>query len=438
MNNFKGFIHEYFEKNKQIILSEIKDLVSIPSVNDGNYGGAVKTVLEKGAALAEKYGYTTEIHEKYVVARFGNGTKKVGVFAHLDVVPVEEADWTVTKPFEMLEKDGFLFGRGVDDNKQAAVFACHYPEIIKQSGMPFDAQLVLYLGGNEEQGMDDIEEFAKKEQMPDISVVPDNAFPVCVGEKTLIGVELTAKTPFETIENICGGAAFNIMLGKIESVLKNGEKESAEGLSAHAAYPEGSVNAGGVLYGKLMENPSVSENDKKILSAAKSFTEKYYGEVFGFEGEEEGFGKNTCVNGIVKTVDGRLSLNFDIRCGAETDSDEVLEKVKAKAEEKGFEMKIIRNEKGFKNPVTPLVEKLVAIYKESSGKEKDSYYFSGGGTYARKLKNAYSVGTSVPLGENPGLPEGHGGAHQPDECISVKGMFMGAEIVFEMVMEASK
>lgn len=438
MENLRDFVKGYFEDNKQIILDEIAQLVSIPSVNEGSYDGNIKKVLEAGGALAEKYGYNVEIKEKYVVAKFGTGAKKVGIFAHLDVVPVEASDWQVTEPFKMLEKDGFLFGRGVEDNKQAAVFACHFPDMIKQSGIPFDAQLVLYLGGNEETGMDDIEEFAKTEQMPDISIVPDNAFPVCVGEKTLIGVDLVAKTPFDSIENIEGGAASNIMLGKIEAMLKNGGKVSAEGLSAHAAYPEGSVNAGAVLYGKLMENPAVSENDKKILAVAKMFTEKYYGEVFGFEGEEEGFGKNTGVNGIVKTVDGKLSLNFDIRCGVETDSDELLEKVREKAEENGFELVVSRNNKGFKNPVTPLVEKFVEIYCKVSGIEKASLYFSGGGTYARKLKNAYSVGTSVPLGEENGLPAGHGGAHQPDECISVKGMFMGAEIVFEMVIEASK
>ncbi len=438
MESFKAFVRGYMDENKAVILSEIKELVSIPSVNSGSYDGHIKTVLEKGAALAEKYGYTAEIKEKYVVAKFGNGKRKVGVFAHLDVVPVEASDWLVTAPFEMVEKDGFLFGRGVDDNKQAAVFACHYPEIIKKSGIPFDAQLVLYLGGNEETGMDDLEDFVKHEQMPDISIVPDNAFPVCVGEKTLIGIELIAKNSFESIEKISGGSATNIMLGKIEGVLKNGEKISAEGLSAHAAYPEGSINAGAVLYSKLCERDDVSENDKEILSVAKAFSEKYYGEVFGFEAEEEGFGKNTCVNGVVKTVEGKLSLNFDIRCGSETNPDDVIDKVGKKANENGFDIKIIKKDKGFKNAVTPFVENLLEIYKDYSGDEKANYYFSGGGTYARKLKNAFSVGTSVSLGEEHGLPAGHGGAHQPDECISVKGMFLGAEIVLNMVIEAAK
>ena len=438
MEDFNKFVHEYFAQNKQVILDEIAELVSIPSVNAGSFDGNIKKVLEAGGALAEKYGYTVDVKEKYVIAKYGSGAKKIGIFTHLDVVPATESDWMVTHPFKMVEKDGFLFGRGVEDDKQAAVFACHYPEIIKQSGIPFDAQLVLYLGGNEESGMDDIEEFAKNEQMPDISIVPDNAFPVCVGEKTLIGVELVAKNIFETIEKIEGGAAFNIMLGKAKAVLKNGETLSGEGLSAHAAYPEGSVNAGSILYGKLLENPFVSENDKKILSTAKTFTEKYYGEVFGFEGEEEGFGKNTCVNGIVKTVDGRLSLNFDIRCGAETNSEYVLEKIRAKAKASGFEMKVVRNDRGFKNTITPLVEKFVEAYRRVSGSVNENFYYSGGGTYARKIKNAYSVGTWIPVGEKNGLPAGHGGAHQPDECISVKGMFLGAEIVFKMVIAASE
>lgn len=433
----KNFINEYFVQNKDIILDEIKELVRIPSINSGNYDGDICNVLEKGAALAEKYGYNAVKKEKYVVAKYGTGTKKIGIFAHLDVVPVEESDWIVTTPFEMVEKDGFIFGRGVDDDKQAAVFACHLPDIIKKAGIPVNAEIILFLGGNEETGMDDIEEFVKNERMPDISLVPDNAFPVCVGEKTLISLELCASKSFETIRNIKGGAATNIMLGKAEAVLKNGETVGASGISSHAAHPEGSINAGAELYKKLIERDDVSQNDKKILNTAKKFTEKYYGEVFGFEAEQEGFGKNTCVNGIVKTVEGKLTLRFDIRCGSETKATDIIDSVEKTALANDFEVQNINCNEGFENPITPLVEKWQNIYHNISGKN-DSFYYSGGGTYARKLKNAYSIGTSVNLNENHGLPAGHGGAHQPDECISVKGMFLGAEIMTEMVIEALK
>jgi acetylornithine deacetylase/succinyl-diaminopimelate desuccinylase-like protein len=56
-----------------------------------------------------------------LVTRYkGNGTKRpLLLIAHVDVVPVEGQPWTVP-PFRLTEKDGFLWGRGVNDDKGMA------------------------------------------------------------------------------------------------------------------------------------------------------------------------------------------------------------------------------------------------------------------------------------------------------------------------------
>jgi acetylornithine deacetylase/succinyl-diaminopimelate desuccinylase-like protein len=56
-----------------------------------------------------------------LVARLkGSGAKKpLLLMAHVDVVPVEGQPWTVP-PFRVTEKDGFLYGRGVSDDKGMA------------------------------------------------------------------------------------------------------------------------------------------------------------------------------------------------------------------------------------------------------------------------------------------------------------------------------
>ncbi len=53
-----------------------------------------------------------------LVARYkGTGAKRpLLLIAHVDVVPVEGQPWTVP-PFQVTEKDGFLWGRGVNDDK---------------------------------------------------------------------------------------------------------------------------------------------------------------------------------------------------------------------------------------------------------------------------------------------------------------------------------
>jgi acetylornithine deacetylase/succinyl-diaminopimelate desuccinylase-like protein len=56
-----------------------------------------------------------------LVARLkGSGAKRpLLLMAHIDVVPVEGQPWTVP-PFKLTEKDGFLYGRGVNDDKGMA------------------------------------------------------------------------------------------------------------------------------------------------------------------------------------------------------------------------------------------------------------------------------------------------------------------------------
>jgi acetylornithine deacetylase/succinyl-diaminopimelate desuccinylase-like protein len=56
-----------------------------------------------------------------LVARYkGTGAKRpLLLIAHIDVVPVEGQPWSVP-PFQVTEKDGFLWGRGVNDDKGMA------------------------------------------------------------------------------------------------------------------------------------------------------------------------------------------------------------------------------------------------------------------------------------------------------------------------------
>ncbi len=56
-------------------------------------------------------------------------SRRVWVMAHLDVVPVGDPKLWNTDPWKVIEKDGRLYGRGVEDNQQglcSAVFAALY------------------------------------------------------------------------------------------------------------------------------------------------------------------------------------------------------------------------------------------------------------------------------------------------------------------------
>ena len=84
----------------------------------------------------------------------GSGAKKpLLLLAHVDVVPVEGQPWTVP-PFQPTEKDGYLYARGVSDDKfMASAFAAIALEQAR-SRAPLARDLIVALTAAEETGGD--------------------------------------------------------------------------------------------------------------------------------------------------------------------------------------------------------------------------------------------------------------------------------------------
>jgi len=80
------------------------------------------------------------------------------VMAHLDVVPAVTESWD-TNPYRMVEKDGFLYGRGTSDNKGGAAALITTFIRLKTEGVVPDNDIIMLLTGDEETEMDSIEYF---------------------------------------------------------------------------------------------------------------------------------------------------------------------------------------------------------------------------------------------------------------------------------------
>ncbi len=86
-----------------------------------------------------------------LVARLhGTGARKpILLLAHLDVVEAKREDWSVD-PFKLLEQDGYLYGRGVwDDKFMAAVFVANLIRY-KQEGFRPNRDIIIALETDEE------------------------------------------------------------------------------------------------------------------------------------------------------------------------------------------------------------------------------------------------------------------------------------------------
>jgi len=88
-----------------------------------------------------------------MVARFrGSGAHKpILLIGHLDVVEAHRQDWT-TDPFQLVEKDGYFYGRGTQDMKDGdAILVADFIRL-KQEGYKPDRDLILALTADEEGG----------------------------------------------------------------------------------------------------------------------------------------------------------------------------------------------------------------------------------------------------------------------------------------------
>ncbi|MBQ2710040.1 MAG: M20/M25/M40 family metallo-hydrolase, partial [Clostridia bacterium] len=336
---YRQQIHDDLAAHRGEIVALMKKLVRIPSVRGeaapgAPFGQACRDALEFVKSLAEAEGLTTTLDAEggYLLAEYGEGTRSLGLFAHADVVPVGD-DWMYTALFEPLEKDGFLIGRGVIDDKAAIAVALLCVKLLRELSIPFHSRLVLFTGANEESGMQDIKNYLAAHRPPDFSLVCDTAFPLYYGNKGRILFTAASGMLSDAFRAFTGGSGGTV-IGAAEARLAPDaamldwlkSRETADltvsaedgeillravGIARHSALPEGSRNAAGMLTSLLAECPLLPESDRAILRFAAAITAAYDGSALGIASDDPPFGRLTCVCTACRLQEHRLTLDFN-------------------------------------------------------------------------------------------------------------------------------
>ena len=462
-------IRKYFEEHKSEIITCMKKLVEIPSVKsegteDAPFGKHCAEALRCVRKMHIDSGFETELYNKegYLLSYYRGGDKKrIGLFAHSDVVPGGDG-WIYTEPYKFLEKDGFLFGRGVEDNISGIMVSLFAARAIKDLKLPFDSTLILFTGSNEESGMEDIKAYIKNHSCPDLSLVPDVGFPVCRGEAGICHIWAESPRCADYLENFSGGSAFNVILGKARAGLKYEEKifESllskapseveinhendkiiidATGISKHVCAPEGSRNAAYYIFNLLSACEYIEEGEREIFKNAAKLLKTPFGDGMGIKDSDDDFGRLSCGNGMIRFEEGRLKLSFDIRYGCSYSAKDIEACVFTALDKIGWKMNLDSNSEGYLYSASdPFIAAVEEAYRKCTGDIKERAFVTKGGTYARNIKNSVPVG-SVCFRKHPfDLPEGHGGVHQADECISIEGLIDAMVIITEMIIACDK
>lgn len=133
--------------------------------------------------------------QNLLVRLHGTGAKKpVLILCHIDVVPAKREDWT-TDPFQLVEKDGYFYGRGTQDMKgNDAILVADFLRL-KREGYKPDRDLILALTAGEESGVDNGADWLMKNrpELKDVAfVVNPDAGGVYTRSGKAVDVEIEA------------------------------------------------------------------------------------------------------------------------------------------------------------------------------------------------------------------------------------------------------
>lgn len=444
------------------IVKDLAALVAIPSVakpQEGPYpfGDDCARAIDTVLAMAEGYGLKTKNVGYYAGhAEYGEGDGNAVVMAHVDVVPAgdpaaERFGWD-TDPFTLTIDGDRAIGRGVADDKGAAIVALHCLRALKDAGVKGRRKLRVIFGSGEEIGMADMAHYFAQEQLPDLGFTPDSCYGICHCEKGIMNFKVTGKNDSPVIVSFQSGTVVNAVPAKAECELRctkeeleaveaaaksapieikvtpteTGAKLLAIGKAAHAAMPEGGKNAASYLIDTLAKGFGA----EKLGSFFRFIQEKIGltsdGSGLSIKMSDEPSGPLTFNVGLVKVEDGACSLTVDIRYPATKDGKAIAETIqKGVAPYAGLSFTLLSDAAPLYLPKeSKLITLLSDAYKDVTG-EDCTVFSMGGGTYARQMH-----GAGVAFGPAfPDQPDSH--EHDVNEQIELSRFKTHAMICLE-------
>ena len=430
-----------------ISLVNIKSVQSDP-VGDYPFGEGAARVIEKGIEYGEKYGYKTENDGYYTLSflRSGATARELGIMGHVDVVP--EGDGWKYEPYNAVEAHGHIVGRGSSDDKGPCVAALYALRALDAFDIKLNHTVRLIWGANEETGMEDVKHFAATHEVPEYTLVCDSAYPVCYGEKGIITADLTYDIGDSELLDFHGGEASNSVPDSAYVILKmdeadvikalagqaveisaapGGVKIFTRGIAGHAGHPEGSVNAIGKLAAIVTEAKLLSGKAREAVAIIAKILADFKGAGLDIEFEDEVSGYTTHVGGMISLKGGILRQNVNIRYSVTADSDDLHARMEKAVAGYGFSLENFDNSPARWSELNdPRVQLLLETAREFISPDMEAYTMAGG-THARYLPNAIPFGAGIMHPKNP-PPVKFGGAHGPDEGVSIESLLLTVKI----------
>ncbi len=447
-------IDAFIAANQEAILTDIASLIAIDSVQtapapNAPFGLGAKAALEETLAIAARLGLATKNCEDYIgyaslATENSDAEKYLATICHVDVVPVGNG-WD-SNPFEMQLRDGWMIGRGVADDK-APMIACLYAlKFLQDEGVALRYPIRALVGTNEETGMEDVAYYLKNYPAPVFCFTPDAEFPVCNGEKGHFHGSLTSiPSASDRIIAFTGGVAVNAVPDRASALVmadisalpsaehitltaENGDvRVSAQGKAGHAAMPQGTRNAIGLVVNYLLANDLCSAAERDYLSALALLHAGHDGAALQIASADEPFGPLTIIGGTIATEDGVITQTMDCRYPTSTSGKQIEAGITAAIAPFAAGVCLTHCSAGdpfYISADTPAIRACIDTFNEVTGQNATPFTM-GGGTYAKHFPYAVSFG---PEHADTVLPEFGGPMHGANEAAPVDKLLEALKI----------
>ena len=441
-------IDAFIEANRAQLLDDIAALVAVNSVESAPaegapFGAGARKALDTTLAIAERMGLAVHNCEGYIGYAELPGAdpdKYLATICHVDVVPAGEG-WAGS-PFEMRRQDGWIIGRGVMDDKGPMVVTLYALKFLQEMGAQLRYPIRALAGTNEETGMKDVEYYLAHNKAPVFCFTPDAEFPVCNGEKGHFHGKLVSPVCGGVIRAFEGGVANNAVPDRASALvavemagLKNAPGITLEpengcvrvrgwGKAGHAASPEGTVNAIGLVADYLLANGLCNEAERAYLEALHKLHSSTAGAGLGIASADGPFGPLTIIGGRIYMQDGRMVQTMDSRYPTSTNGDAIAAGIRASIGSGAALEDVDSADPFYIGADTPAIRACIDTYNEVTGKDEKPFTM-GGGTYARHFPYAVSFG---PESHDLVLPAFGGPMHGANESAPVDALLQSVKI----------
>ncbi len=415
-------INALIEGYREEFVRTLQEWVRIPSVKGTPEAGApfgreIGRMMEKAMQTAAKMGFRVRAFDGYACdATLGNAPEVLGVLGHLDVVPTGDG-WS-RPPFSGEIEDGRIYARGTNDDKGPTLAALFAMKAIREAGVPLKRSIRLIMGGDEECDWECMRYYAAHADMPEIGFSPDASFPLINTEKGMVDFEMRFPAAGDGLRilQMSTGERPNVIAGESRALLEGGAElaerirayagetgldyraevtpegvwVTATGISGHSAYPTGKRSAIGMML-KLLAALG-AQGGIATLAAAVGLESN--GQSLGCACEDEISGPLTNNLGILRLEDGEWYGTLDFRCPVNADQEKL--KAACAAHLPGIRLHVSVQKPPHHVPAdSELVKALLAAYEEETGLPGEAMS-TGGGTYAKVLKQGVAFGAVFP------------------------------------------